>query len=114
VTTWIATAFEMTGVHDAVIVEAETEEAAAEEGMEALQAQEYDKGGNETLDRVFVAPFDPPGRIAYVRRIAVELAELQCCGGPAPSWVGCGGHFATCDQRPPETGQPREEEPPDG
>lgn len=97
---WIVTLFERVGAYDCAIVEAADEREAAVKGAEDLRDQWDERAepgdGPAEVDHVFVAPWD--GRVAYVTvpTFEVERAELQCCGGPAPSYVHCGGHYATC------------------
>lgn len=91
---WIVTVFERSSIQEAALVTAHTEEEAARIGAEWLQGEWDEKGTDEQVEHVFVARWD--GRHAYVTTTAVERAELQCCGGPAPRYVDCGGHYATC------------------
>jgi len=105
VRTWIASAFESGGVTDAVIVYAEDEAEAARLAALDLQDEWDSKGGDERVRNVFVVPFDD--RVAYTTATAVARSEMQCCGGPAPDYVECDGHYATCPQRPEGTGQER-------
>lgn len=110
---WIAVVFgdlcTTTEPEEAWIVRAESESEAAELAITWFQEHWREKGNSEQVGRVFVAPWDC--RVAYKPvSIRAERAELQCCGGPAEWYTGAGGHYATCPERPPGTGQPRTED----
>jgi hypothetical protein len=93
---WIVVVHPWADVTEAAMVEADTIDEAADIGAAMLQAEWREKGSDEDIDNVFVTAWD--GRVAYRTRIATERAPMQCCGGPAPGYVGCGGHWATCPE----------------
>lgn len=103
---WLVTAFAEFHFGDAAKVEADDEPTAALYGAEILQ-EERACGDEETVDQVFVIPFD--NRKAYVTKLAVEPAPLDCCGGNAPSEISSHPHWATCPMRPEGTGQQERE-----
>jgi hypothetical protein len=101
---WLVTAFAEFNFGDAAMVRADTEEEAALLGAEIL-SDENACGDEEEVEQVFVVPFD--NRKAYVTKLAVEPAPLDCCGGNAPEYVSSSPHWATCPMRPEGTGQER-------
>jgi hypothetical protein len=103
---WLVTAFSEFCFGDVAKVTAEDEPTAALYGAEILQ-QENACGDEETVDHVFVVPFDD--RKAYVTKLAVEPAPLDCCGGNAPPEISSHPHWATCPMRAEGTGQKERE-----
>lgn len=101
---WLVTAFADFCFGDAAMVRADSEEEAALFGAEIL-ADENACGEGEEVEHVFVVPFDT--RKAYVTKLAVEPAPLDCCGGNAPREISSHPHWATCAMRPEGTGQER-------
>jgi hypothetical protein len=104
VSAWIVTLFRHgVSATEAALVEADTPEAAAVEAAEVLAAEWRDRAhpgdGEPEVDNVFVAPWDPVV-FTTTPTFTVERSEMQCCGGPAPSYVRRGGHYATCPLAP--------------
>lgn len=103
---WIVTTANE-GFHgDACVLQARSEEAAADIGLEWLT--ECKHADDPDITTVFVVSFENRG--AYRASQVAVRANFQCCGGPHPDMAECGGHWSTCDERPAGTGQIREGE----